>query len=549
MNKRIVSLLLCVLLAASLLTGCGASKTEESTPAPGSSSSAPAPGNTAAPSSGNTAAAPAQTESPAVPKHLNVGWHAALKTIDNLTSSSWEPNRLGVAETLTRISPDLELVPWLAESWEHTDDLTWVFQIRGGVKFSNGKVCDASAVKAALMRTADTSRSKSMLNIASIDADGLKLTIHTKSVNAALPNNLVDYIAVIWDVEGVAEGASVDADGALPVGTGPFAITSWDREGKMELAANEYYWGGTPKLSTVTVTVIADGNAHAMALENGEVDLNFQLPTENVRQFIGNDAFVINKNSGSRSQMVYFNLDNEFLGDLNVRKAITMAIDRNALADIINKGDSQAATAMFPASFSFGQVDGIGYDLEGARKLLADAGFTAGADGILAKDGKPLSFRLITYGAHGSLLPTFAQAMQDALKGIGIAVDISLNDYSAHTDLLKAGDFDLAISSNIMAPALDPQYFADILFRTGADYNYGHYSNAAVDDLVAKLDAEFDPARRVKLAKDMQKYIVADCGWLMLGHLKFQVVGNAKVSGYETQGTELYLLTKDTDIN
>ncbi|MBR4394203.1 MAG: ABC transporter substrate-binding protein [Oscillospiraceae bacterium] len=543
MKKRIISLILCVMIAASLFAGCGSSKTETTAPANEGSS---APAATAAPA--NNAAAPAAETS--APKHLNVGWHAALKTIDNLTSSSWEPNRLGIAETLTRISPDLELIPWLAESWEHSaeDELTWVFQIRDGVKFSNGKVCDAEAVKAALLRTAETSRSKSMLNIASIDADGLTLTIHTNSVNAALPNNLVDYIAVIWDVEGVAEGASVDADGAIPVGTGPFAITSWDREGKMELAANQYYWGGTPKLDTITVTVIADGNAQAMALENGEVDLNFQLPTENVRQFIGNDAFVINKNSGSRSQMVYFNLKNEFLADLNVRKAITMAINRSALADIINKGDSQAATAMFPASFNFGQVAGIDYDLEGAKKLLADAGFTAGADGILTKNGKPLSFRLITYGAHGSLLPTFAEAMQDALKEIGIAIDISLNEYSAHTDLLKAGDFDLAISSNIMAPALDPQYFADILFRTGADYNYGGYSNADVDALVAELDAEFDPARRVELTKQMQEYIVQDCGWLMLGHLKFQVVGNAKVTGYETQGTELYLLTKDTDI-
>ena len=283
-------------------------------------------------------------------------------------------------------------------------------------------------------------------------------------------------------------------------------------------------------------------------MDNGEVDLCFQLPTENVRQFIGNDAFVINKNAGSRSQMVYFNLENEFLADLNVRKAITMATDRKAMADIINKGDSEAATAMFPASFSFGKVDGIGYDFEGAKKLLEDAGFKANKDGILEKDGKPLSLRMITYGAHGSLLPTFAAAMQDALKELGIEVDVSLNDYSVHTDLLKSGDFDLAISSNIMAPAMDPQYFADILFRTGADYNYGKYSNAKVDEMVKELAGEFDPARRVELALEMQKPIVEDCAWLMLGHLKFQVVGNAKVTGYETQGTELYLLTKDTDI-
>ena len=167
---------------------------------------------------------------------------------------------------------------------------------------------------------------------------------------------------------------------------------------------------------------------------------------------------------------------------------------------------------------------------------------------VLEKDGEPVTLRIITYGSHGALLPTFAEAMQDALKELGIQTDISLNDYSVHTDLLSSGDFDIALNSYIMAPAIDPQYFADILFRTGANYNYGKYSNADVDALVDQLDSEFDPARRVELAIEIQNLIVEDCPWLCLGHLAFQVVGNAKVSGYETQATELYLLTKDTDI-
>ncbi len=528
MSKRIITFLLCVVLCISLFAGCASSE----------------PAATQAPAAAEApAASEASSAEPAVPKHLNVGWHAALKTIDPI-KSSWESARLGVGETLTRISEDLELIPWLADSWEHTDDLTWKFHIRDGVVFSNGKACDAAAVKAALDRSAENySRAKTMLNIASIEADGQTLTIKTNAINAALPNNLADHCAIIFDTDGL------DEENAIPVGTGPFAITSWDFETNMELTAHKDYWGGTPKLDSVTITVIADGNAQAMALDNGEVDLCFQLPTENVRQFIGNDQFVINKNAGSRSQMVYFNMNNPLLADINVRKAITMATDREALANIVNKGDSQAATAMFPVSFSFGDVPGIAYDLEGAKKLLADAGYAdSDGDGILDKDGKALSFRFITYGSHGALLPTFAEAMQAALKDVGIAVDITLNEYAAYTDLLKADDFDLAMGSNIMAPALDPQYFADILFRTGADYNYGHYSNADVDALVEKLDAEFDPAQRVELAKEMQKYIVEDCAWLMLGHLKFQVVGNVKVSGYEVQGTELYLLTANTDI-
>ena len=167
-----------------------------------------------------------------------------------------------------------------------------------------------------------------------------------------------------------------------------------------------------------------------MALDNGEVDLAFQLPSENIEQFRDNDRFTLTEQTGSRSQFIHFNLENEFLSDINVRKAICMAIDRKTLADVVNKGNSQAATAIFPVSFEYGQVGGIEYDLEGAKELLKKAGYTdSDDDGILDKDGKPLSFGILTYGTHGSLLPTFCEAIQASLKELGIGLDIQVNDY------------------------------------------------------------------------------------------------------------------------
>ena len=94
----------------------------------------------------------------------------------------------------------------------------------------------------------------------------------------------------------------------------------------------------------------------------------------------------------------------------------------------------------------------------------------------------------------------------------------------------------------------DPQYFCDIMLKTGADYNYGKYSNEKVDELIAQLDQEFDVAKREELAKEIQAVEVEDCGFFTLGHLKYQIAANNKVSGYSTQATEAYILTKDTDI-
>lgn len=218
-----------------------------------------------------------------------------------------------------------------------------------------------------------------MLNIASIEAEGQTLTITTNDVNAALLNNLADLVGTILDVD------TLEGENAIPVGTGPFVIASME-EGKMELVANKDYWDGVPKLDSVTIKYILDGNAQAMALDNGEVDLAFQLPTENIIQFMDSDKITVTSNTGSRSQILYFDYTNEFLADHSVREAISSAIDREAFANIINKGNSEAATAIFPVSFSYGKVPGVSYDVEHAKKLLADAGYTdSDGDGVLDK--------------------------------------------------------------------------------------------------------------------------------------------------------------------
>lgn len=491
---------------------------------------------------GETGKAEEKAEQQDADKHLNVAYHSQIKNLDP-GFSSWDVTRIGVGERLYRINDELETEPWLAQSCEKIDDLTWELILKDGITFTNGKPMDGEAVKKCLERTIEMNqRAVTMLKISSIEADGQKLTIKTSEPNSAFLNNIADHVATILDVDSLTEGS-------IPVGTGPFVIQEMN-EDQMELAANKEYWNGTPKLDSVSIKYITDGNAQAMALENGEVDLAFQLPTENVEQFKEKEGFTVTSNTGSRSQILYFNYENAFLADEAVRKAISMAIDRETLANVVNKRNSEAASGIWPVSFSYGKVDGTAYDLKGAEKLLEEAGYAdTDGDGIREKDGTPMKFSLYTYGTHGSLLPTFAEAMQAELKKIGIGIDIQINDYEPHTDILKSGQFDLALNSYIMAPVADPQYFADIMLKTGADYNYGHYSNSEVDALVDQINKEFDAEKRAGLAVEIQKYIVEDCGFFTLGHLKYQTVAANSVTGYSTQATEQYLLDENTDIN
>ncbi|MCI8672584.1 MAG: ABC transporter substrate-binding protein [Lachnospiraceae bacterium] len=535
--RKAIAVFLSALLSVSVLAGCqGKDAKETESPA-------------ARTDSQETVAQVGETEKSANPegqpesgKHLNVGYYQ-LKSLDP-GANSWEATRVGVGERLFKLNDELKLEPWLVDTYEQVDDLTWKFTLKDGIRFTNGKPLDGAAVKACLERTIEKNdRAVSMLNIDTIEADGQAITVTTKDINAALPTNMADMVCTILDVE------TLETEGAIPVGTGPFVITSMTEE-VYELEANRDYWNGVPKLDTVTIKIINEGNALAMALDNGEVDITFQMPTENVAQFEGRDGFTVTKETGSRGQTVYFNYNSPALAELDVRKAITMAVDRETLANVVNKGNTEAATAIFPVSFAYGDVEGVPYDPEGAKKLLADAGYTdSDGDGILEKDGQPLTIKFLTYGSRGSVLPTMCEAMQSMLKEVGVQIDIELNDYDPHIELLKKGEFDMALNSNIMAPVADPQYFTDILLKTGASYNYGGYSNPEVDGLIEQLDREFDPEQRVELAKQIQEKVVEDCGFLELGHQKYQVAAREAVTGYATQGTELYFLSENTDIN
>lgn len=513
--KKTATLLLTLLLCTSLLVGC-ATKEQESTNSPDGSNA----------------------------KHLNISFNSAIETIDP-AEESWNATRIGVGERLFRLDNDMNVQPWLAESYENVDELTWKINLRDDVNFSNGKKMTGDAVKACLDRTiANSQRAITMLDIASIEADGNVLTVTTNSVNAALPANMCDLVATILDVEEIEE------NGIYVAGTGPFVVDELVKDEKIELVANEDYWGEKPKLNTVSGIFYTDGNAAAMALESGDLDMCFQLPSENMFHFEGLDGFTVHKQLGSRSQIMIINFENDLLADLVVRKAITMSIDREGFAANINKGNSSAATAIFPTSYSYGKVPGVVYDVEGAKDLLAEAGyFDTNGNGILDKDGKELSFRLYTYGAHGALLPTYGEAIKDALSEVGIEINLELMDFSQQDALLAAGDFDITLNSYIMAPIGDPQYFTNIMLRTGADYNYGHYSNPEVDRLAEELKTSFEKADRERIAMEIQEQIVSDCSFITLGHLRYTVVTSNAVSGVNAHSTEYYLLDSNLDIN
>ena len=506
MKKRFLGMALAMILSVSMLAGCSSTKkTSESTQE----------------DNGNILVV-ADTQCPT--------------SLDPAQSwDSWYTSRWGITETLFKLDENLEPQPLLAESCEMADENTWVITLKDGITFHNGNPLTAESVKLCWERTAEiNARLNEQLYIESMEADGQTLTVKTSKPVPAFKNSLCEPLSSIIDV-------TSDEDPAVhPIGTGPFIPVSYEVKVRAELKKYDNYWVGEPKLDGAIVNIIGDASTIALAQQNGESDISVSMPPTSFELFSDTNLYNVDGVAGSRGQVIFINFENEFLQKKAVRQALSMCIDKEGCADVINKGASVTTTGLYPDFMDFGGADGYEYDIDGANALLDEAGIKdTDDDGIRELNGKNISLRLVTYTTKAEL-PKFCSEIASSAKNIGI--NMTTEVYESVSEQQKTGDFDLLMVSFTMVPTGDPQYFADIVFRTGGSSNYGGYSNAEVDSLINELDEEFDPARRTELTKEIQQKIIDDAGFIVVGHSKYVYVMSSKVKGLHTNPSEYYLL-------
>lgn len=454
--------------------------------------------------------------------------------------NGWYVSRYGIGETLFKSDDKLNVTPFLVDTYESTDNTTWVFKLKDGITFSNGNKVDAKAVKASLEDTLKVNeRAVELYNVDTIEADDLTLTIKTKDANPGLPASLCEPMGIIVDV---SDKENSDTN---PICTGPFVATGYKEKTQFDVAKNENYWNGDVKLDSATFKVLADTSALDMATKSGEVDVAVSMPNTSLDDYKNDDNYTISSNAGSRAQMLFLNYSNKFIQDKNVREAISLCIDRDKYNETLNNGGSTAAKGLYPTYVSY-CGSGYEFNVEKAKKLLKDAGYKdTDNDGILEKDGEKLSLKLITYSTKAEL-PTFSEALKSQLAEIGVELNVQIVDNMM--DECKNGNFDISLWSFTMLPTGDPQYFIDIAFASSGSSNYGKYSNSEVDTLTKELDSEFDTKKRDELASDIVDKVMDDYGYIAISHANYTYVMNKKVKNCVANPSEYYLLDANVDI-
>ena len=416
--------------------------------------------------------------------------------------AGWLAVPTGLSETLFRLTKDLKPEPWLATGATQVAPNTWEITLREGVRFHNGAVMDAAKVKGSLdlslMRGPGT---RTLLDIDRIEVKGTDtVVIVTNSPNPTLPGLLTNQNTSIADPDTVPE--SVDESAAGAAMTGPYKLVSIATDQSMTVVAHAEYWGGKPAMDRIEYVAFTDSNSRLLALQSGDVDISVNLSPQGAITAENDTSLEVKSAPPAGMHFLFVNHESPQMQDVRVRQALSLAIDRDAMASGVADGKAVAAETMFPPGFlNCSNVTGYKYDPAAAMVLLAEAGYVdEDGDGIVEKAGDPLRLILQTYPQR-PLLPPMLEVVQAMFRDIGVAADVQLVDWT----LASQGGYDLFGYSNSTITTGDPQWALTQQFLTGGDENRGNFSNSRVDDLIGKLSEVADPAERQQAACDALK--------------------------------------------
>lgn len=532
--RKIMCALLAGSLAAGLLAGCGNSAGEkadtEDTAASGENSALDKTGGDGG--------------------EITIGVTSFADTLEPTEQYfSWVVSRYGVGETLVRFDENGEIVPCLAESWKISEDqLTWTFKIREGVKFSNGDDMTPELVKASLERTFELSdRAVSFFEPASMEVDGQNLLIKTKEPVAILPGSLADPLFLIVDTQADTDAFAMEG----PICTGPYAVESFSPTDSCVVVRNEYYWDGEVPLDKVTLKCIDDQTTRSMALQTDEVQIAYNLKTENLADFEDSGEYNIQQLESLRSTYAFMN-QNGVLGDKALRQAVIRGLDKETYCDTLLEGGATAGKAPVPPTLDFGfdeLKDENAYDPDGAKALLEEAGYkdTDGDGFVETPSGEKLELNFVIYTSREEL-NVYAQAAQASLKDMGINVKLNTVSYETLLDMRDSGEFDMLIWNVLVANTGDPEkYLRENWYSTSSSNQMG-YSNPQVDELLDQLVTEFNEDTRKNLIMQIQQLIMDDAATVFFGYETTYLFSSKSVTGVKMYPMDYYWLTKDISL-
>jgi peptide/nickel transport system substrate-binding protein len=403
--------------------------------------------------------------------------------------------RLGVAETLVEADAEGSLEPGLATAWEASDDgATWTFTIRPDAVFHDGTEVTPESVAAAL----ESARNQPASPLAA--APVRAVTAEPDGVRIELDEPYAPLPAVLAHTSTqILAPASYGDDGAVEevIGSGPYRVERVELPSVIEVAAFDGWDGDRPDVERISYQSVGRAESRALMAESGQADITFGIDPVS-RQRVEDAAGVeIVSVTLPRTILLKVNAGHRFLGDARARQALSAGLDREAMATALLRDPEMAATQLFPPSLPGWHQDtvpALEHDPRAARELLAEAGWTPGPDGVLTRGGERFEVSLRTFPDRPEL-PVLATAVQDALRELGIAVDVRVGNSSDIPAGHQDGTLELALYARNFALVPDPLVtLLGDYGPEGADWGAMGWSDPELTGILADLADGADTA-------------------------------------------------------
>jgi len=437
----------------------------------------------------------------------------------------------------------LNVTPGLAESWQIPDPLTYIFHIRHGVRFQDGRPLTSRDVKwtfdSLLQGRIRSTRAAAYRFVDHLEApDDYTVIFHLKEPFSPLLWNLSD------GAMGIVPYGSLTEMASAPIGSGPFRFVSAEPDKEVVLARNESYWGQKASVERLRFTVVPDTTTRALELRKGSADIaSNALTSDMVLALEKEPNLEVEHAPGTVLSYLAFNLRDPILRDVRVRQAFAYAIDRRPMIEYLWRGFAQPAASLLPPQSWAYDPDVPKYEFapDKANKILDEAGYPA---------IKGVRFHVTMKTSTEETTRLMAAVLQQQLRAVGIVLDIRTFEFATFFADVTSGAYQVYslrwVGGNEDPDIFEYAFHSDKFPAHGANRSY--YVNPRIDALINQGRAETDPSRRKPVYAEIQCILASDMPYINLWFLDNVLVHSRRVRNLPLNPSGNYDFLKTAEI-
>ena len=432
-------------------------------------------------------------------------------------------------DNLLRRDEHLNVEPALAERWEIPDPRTYIFHLREGVRFSDGRQLTSRDVKWSF---------DSLLEgkIRSTKAAAFRFVDHIEAPDerTVIFRLKEPWAALLWNLAGgggmgIVPYGSGEEISRNPVGSGPFRFVRAEEDREVEVARNDLYWGEKTKLERVRFIVVPDATTRALELRKGSADLESNALTPDLEVALEREPRLeVMRGPGTRLGYLAFNLRDPVLKDVRVRQAMAYAIDRQPLIHSLMRDSARPAVSVLPPeSWAYDpNVRQYAHDPQRARQLLDEAGYS---------EHFGVRFHLTMKTSTEESSRALAAVLQQQLREVGIALEIRSFEPATFFSDITHGEFQLYslrwVGGNEDPDIFEYAFHSANIIPNGANRQF--YQNPQVDQLIDRARTELDQKRRKQDYAQIQQILAKELPYIDLWYLDNVLVHSKRVQQVE----------------